>query len=150
MRPLAFTQLTETELVTHGNYRIPRPVPVEAVVVDGECLQPGIARDVSTMWVLRNVMPTDDPTWPAVFNYVERNHYASDPQFWKRFLDSCSKKIKTPVKLHMDRHGRLLCIDGHHRVWAAVKLSLTSLPVVFTERLKQPHPSELTERGVII
>jgi len=70
-------------------------------------------------------------TWPDIFAYIERNHYQLDPAYWDKFLDSIRKKgIRQPVQVE-DWNGRLVMRNGHHRVWAAYKLGLDTIPVRF-------------------
>lgn len=84
--------------------------------------------------LLSTVDPTDDPDWPSNFGYIVRNHYNLSPAGWERFLASIQRNgIRTPITLIRVR-GRLKVANGHHRVWAAVRLNLAAVPVRHVER----------------
>jgi hypothetical protein len=85
--------------------------------------------------LLAQVEPTDGPTWKEVFDYIDLNHYALFPEYWTKFLRSIQKHgIKTPIRLERRKGFRVMerqvVANGHHRMWAAVKLGLTEVPVV--------------------
>lgn len=84
--------------------------------------------------ILASTSPVDyrgchEGNWPAVFAYIEQRHFQACPDAWRHFLASVRKRgVHTPVLITW-RHGHRICSDGHHRLWAAHKFGLSTVPV---------------------
>lgn len=84
--------------------------------------------------ILASTSPVDyrgchEGNWGEVFAYIEQRHFQACPEAWRHFLSSVRQYgVRTPVLITW-RHGRRIVSDGHHRLWAAHKYNLATIPV---------------------
>jgi hypothetical protein len=87
--------------------------------------------------VLSGMVPGDDPSWAQTFAYIEQEHVHTDPKYWGSFLDHVQQHgVQTPIVVLRDQ-GKRKVISGHHRVWAAVKRKLPTVPIIETSNRAQ-------------
>jgi hypothetical protein len=68
-------------------------------------------------------------TWAEVYAQIELERLEL-PEQWGKFLESVRLHgIKFPIWVSRRPQGRLRVRDGHHRVWAAIRLGLATVPV---------------------
>jgi hypothetical protein len=91
----------------------------------------GVSHEVPVNWVLENARSGDDESWPDTFGYIERNHEALFPKYWKRFLNSIRINGVRKSILICVKGGKIRVVNGHHRVWGSKTMRRETLPAEF-------------------